>query len=492
MNLSQFVLAARARYRVILLILCLTVVAAVAASLALPKIYIANTSLVVNYRGVDSVTGQSLPTQMLPGYIGTQVAIVKSRAVGLSVVDTLKLTENPAALGQLKEASLLEHFQFGPVQAPKAAELRDALADAVLRNIEVVPSRESSVLTIYVKGRDPELIKAIADAAAQGYLDLSVKLKTEPAQRASNLITTQIAALRENYEKAQKELSSYQQSKNMSSTDNRADVESARLNDLSSQLVAVQSQAMEATSRQRQAQTNAAGSPDVVNNGLIQGLKQRLAVAEASFAIIQERLEVNHPQYITAKSELDQIRKSLDDQIRTTSNSVVSNAAILQQRENTLRAALAAQKEKVLSMNGARNELNLLTNEVDNARRAYETASQRFSQTNLEGQSKQTDIALLTGATTPKSPTGPGLAKNVILSVVVGLVLGIAAVLILELLDQRVRSASQLAEALDLPVLGSMVRSQPTKARHAGRSFDRKLGGLGQPIGSAATLERLT
>jgi succinoglycan biosynthesis transport protein ExoP len=492
MNLNQFLLAMRARYKVVLLTLFVTVAAAFIVSLFLPKIYQANTSLVVNYRGVDSVTGLTLPAQMMPGYIATQVEILKSRTVGLNVVDTLNLTANPAAYGLLKEASLFDIFKRGPSKVQSAADLRENLANLVLKSFDVLPSRESSVLTINVQGRDPQLVMAIADAVATAYLDLSVKLKTEPAQKASKLITTQITALRDNYEKAQQQLSQYQREKNMSSTDNRADVESARLNDLSTQLVAIQGQAMEAASRNRQAQTNAAGSPDVINNSLIQGLKQRLAIAESSFAIIQQRLAKNHPQYISAKSELDQVRKSLNDQINATSTGIASNAAILQQRESALRAALNAQKLKVLSMNSARNELNVLTNEVDNARRAYETASQRFNQTDLEAQSKQADIALLTTASLPKAPSGPKLAKNIALAVAVGLMLGLAAVLILELLDQRVRSASQLMEVLGLPVLGSIGRSQTAHSYQKGITFDRNTGDPGRSAGTAATLECLT
>ena len=492
MNLSQFLLAMRARYKVVLLTLFVTVAAAAAVSLILPKTYQADTSLVVNYRGVDSVTGMTLPAQMMPGYIATQVEILKSRTVGLNVVDALNLTTNPAAQELLEETSLSRLLNSGPTKAPSPTELRDSLAGAVLKSVDVLPSRESSVLNITVKGKDPQFVMAIANAVATAYLDLSVKLKTEPAQQASNLITNQIKTLRENYEQAQKRLSRYQQEKGMSSTDNRADVEAARLNDLSTQLVAVQAQAMEASSRQRQAQSNAAGSPDVINNGLIQGLKQRLAIAESGFAILQQRLAPNHPQYILAKSELDQVRKSLDEQIRTTSSGVASNASILQQRESELRAALAAQKIKVLEMNAARDDLNVLTNETDNARRAYETASLRFNQTSLEGQSKQADIAVLTTASLPTEPSGPKLAKNVALSVVVGVLLGIGAVLVLELLDQRVRSASQLAEALNLPVLGSIVQSNPARLRHAGTSSDHSISGPNRPPATAATLERLT
>ncbi len=123
-------------------------------------------------------------------------------------------------------------------------------------------------------------------------------------------------------------------------------------------------------------------------------------------------------------------------------------------RTRWIRAALAAQKAKVQALNGARDEFSVLTNEMENARRAYEMAGTRFNQTSLEGQSKQTDIAVLTAATAPLEPAGPRVVLNTLLSVVVGAIIGFGIVLILELLDQRVRSALHLTEAFGLPVLG--------------------------------------
>lgn len=442
MNLSQLLLALRARYKIVLLTLGVTVVAALAISLILPKNYVAGVSMVVNYKGVDPVTGLSAPAQLMPGYIATQVDIIKSKSVALKVVDDLKLASIPAVQEQFKDAT------------DGRGTLRDWLADLLLQKVDVVPARESSVLTINFRGNDPQFVSAVANAFANAYLDMSVQLKTNPVQQASGYITTQIKGLRDQYEAAQARLSKYQQENNIFSADNRLDVETARMNELSSQLVGVQSQNMDASSRRRQVEGNASHSPDVMNNPLIQGLKNSLSLAEAKFADTSQRLAPNHPQYISAKSEVDKLRSNLEEQIRVASNSVAATADITQRRESELRAALAAQKVKVQALNGARDEFSVLTNEMENARRAYEMATQRLNQTSLEGQSKQADIAVLTAATPPLEPAGPRVLLNTLLAIVVGTILGLGIVLILELLDQRIRSALHLSEAFGLPVLG--------------------------------------
>lgn len=447
MNLSQLLLALRYRYKIILLTLVVTVAAAFVITLLLPKTYMAGVSIVVNAKGIDSVTGMPLQVQMLPGYMATQVDIITSKAVSLKVVDNLKLADNPEV-----------QKQFNDINDGKGGDIRDWLADLLLKKLDVLPSRDSSVLSITYKGADPQFVAAIANAFAAAYLQISVQLNTEPAIQASGYITTQTKLLREQYEQAQSKLSKYQQENNIYNADNRVDVETGRMNDLSSQLVQVQGLSMEASSRQRQAEGNAGDSPDVQNNPLIQGLRTNLALAESKFADTAQRLAPNHPQYISAKAEVDKLRATLNEQIHATSGSVSANAHIYTQRQAELQAALTAQKAKVMALNGARDEFTVLTNEAENARHAYEMATQRFNQTNLEGQSKQADIAVLTSATPPSSPSGPRMLINLALAFVVGALLGVGAVLGMELLDQRVRSASHLGEALGLPVLGVIAK----------------------------------
>ena len=452
MNFTHLFLALRARYKIVLLTMLVTVAVTAALSLLLPKTYKATTSLVLNSKGIDAVTGVTLPAQLMTGYVATQVDILKSQSVALRVVDNLHLADNPAVIQQFRDAGA-------------QGTVREWLADLLLAKLDVEPARESSVLTVTFKGADPQFVAAVVNEFAIAYQQFSVQLKTDPAQQASGYINTQIKTLRDQYEAAQSRVSKYQRENNIYNADNRVDVETARLNDLSSQLVGVQSQLMDAQSRSREATGSAGTSPDVLNNSLIQSLKSSLALSEAKLADTAQRLGTNHPQYIAAKSEVDKLRASLSEQIALASHGVTSNSNILKQRESELRTALAAHKAKVLELNTARDEFAVLSNEADNARRAYETAMQRYSQTSLEGQSKQTDIAVLATAAPPSSPSFPRLPLNVALAVVVGLILGVGAVLVLELLDQRVRSVEHMVEAFGLPVLGVIEKPRAVAKR---------------------------
>ncbi|HEU4816209.1 MULTISPECIES: chain length determinant protein EpsF [unclassified Janthinobacterium] len=458
MNFSQFLLVLRARQRIVFITLLLTVATTLIVSLILPKTYKATSSLVLNYKGVDPLTGLTMPGQLLPGYMATQIDIISSKNVALRVVDQLHLADSPAVMAQFREA------------ADGRGTIRDWLADLLLKKLEIVPSRESSVVDISFKGADPQFVAAVANAFADEYQKINVQLKVEPMKKAAAYFSEQTKLLRDNVETAQSRLSKYQQDNGIVSLDNRLDVESNRLNDLSAQLVAAQGQLMEASSRQRMAQSiNGAESPDVASNPLIQNLKIGLGAAESKFAEVSQRLSPNHPQYQSAKAEVDKLRADLRDQLQVASRSVGGNAQIFAQREASIKSALAAQKAKVLELNRTRDEMNVLNKDVESAQRAFDVASQRFSQTKIEGQSDQSDIAVLNPAVPPIEPAGPKVLLNTVLSVFLGMLLGLGLAMLAEMLDRRVRSESDLSDSVQIPVLGSIAWNATKRPRSRSR-----------------------
>jgi len=447
MNFSQLLIVLNARRTMILITLILTVLATTAISLVLPKKYVGSAAVVVTSKGVDPVTGLATPYELQIGYVDTQADIILSSAVALKAIDALKLADKP---------TVIEEFQKS---TDGKGSIRDWLAEAIVSQITVEPGKDSSVLTINFKGKDPQFVADVANAIANAYIQLAVELKTKPAQQATDYIANQMKQLREQYEQAQAKLSAYQQEKKIFSADKQLDVETTRLNELSGQLVLAQNAMMDASSRQGQAEGNPNSSYDIQNSLLIQNLKSNLAAAEGKFADLKTRLAPNHPLYLSAKSEVDRLRSQLDEQTNLTSKGITSNAEASRQRVAELRSSLNAQKSKVLELNHARDEFNVLTKEVENARQSYETTAQRYTQTSLEGQSNQAGAAIISVATPPLKPSSPRIVLNIALSIVVGLMLGMGAALALEVLDPRIRSASQLLSAFELPVLGVVEKS---------------------------------
>ena len=449
MNVHQFLLILLARKKIILTTLVVTVLLARGFSLIQPKTYKATASVLLNYKGVDPLTGLTMPGQLLPGYMATQIDIISSKNVALRVVDSLHLATSPAVVQQFNEGTNGQ------------GTVRDWLADLLLKKLEIVPSRESSVVEISFKGADPQFAAAVANAFADEYQKITVQLKTDPAKKTAAYFNEQTKQLRDNLEAAQARLSKYQQEKGIVSLDNnRVDVELARLNDLSAQLVAAQTAAMEGNSR-AVAAGSAMTSPDVANNGLIQQMRGNLAVAEGKFADTAQRYGRNHPQYQAARAELDKVRAELNAALGSVSGSVTTNAKVLRQREADLRQAVAEQKTRVLELNRARDELGVLLKDLEGAQRAFDSAQQRFSQTSIEAKSEQADIALLNPAVAPTEPSGPRVLLNTLIGFLAGSILGVGLSLLLELLSRPVRSPNDVKDMLGIPVLGTIEWKTP-------------------------------
>ncbi len=441
MNFSEFLLILKARRMIFLVTLSLVVISTLVVNLITPKTYKAVASIVLNAKGTDPITGQVVQASMMPGFMSTQIDIITSEKVAIKVVEKLKLTDNQAAIAKFNEAT------------KGKGEIKSWMAKLLLNNVTARPSRDSSIVDISFTGVDSEFVTTMANAFAEAYQEVNIELKVQPAQKAAEFLGQQTQVLRKNLEEAQARLSKYQQDKGLTSVAGSMDVESARLNDLSSQLVAIQNQANEANSRQQRTGGSGDESPDLAANPMVQGLRMDIARAESKFSELSQRLGPSHPQYQQAMAEITKLKSQLQEEKGKARSTIGGTASIHKQREAEIRAALAAQKARVLELNLTRDQLTVLQRDLENAQRAMDQAGQRFTTTTLEGSANQTDIAILNPATPPPEVAGPNVKSNTILAFFLGSLLGIFMSLTAEKMDQRVRCRNVVCELLDLPVL---------------------------------------
>ena len=130
-------------------------------------------------------------------------------------------------------------------------------------------------------------------------------------------------------------------------------------------------------------------------------------------------------------------------------------------RENDIRAALEAQKKRMLDFTHQHDQAAGLQNDVTTAQRNLDAVTQRLAQSSLESQTDQTNIALLTPAVEPLFRSSPKLSVNLLVSVFLGLIASIGTVLVIESLNRQVRDASELAAMLGVPLLGKIPRIKP-------------------------------
>ncbi len=471
MTLGQFLSILKARWWLALLILVGTVALTLGVSLLLPKQYKAIASVVIDFKP-DPITAALYGGGGSPTLMATQVDIIKSDRVAERVVRNLKLNENP----QVRQQWIDEAKGVGTIES--------WLAGVFQKNMDVEPSRESSVIAVSYKAADPRFAAALANAFVQAYIDTTLELRVDPARQYSTFFETRSREAREALERAQSKVSTFQAEKAIIATDERLDVENARLNELSSQFTSVQAISAESGSRQAQALGKDADRlQEVLNNPIVGQLKADINRGEAALQQLGTRLGDSHPQVMEARANVAELRARLVAETGKVTGGVSVSNTINRQRQAEIKGSLEAQRDKVLRMKSVRDEGLVLLREVENAQRTYDAILQRFTQTSLESQTTQSNVNQLTQAVPPLEPASPRLLLNTLLSVLVGALFAVMAALFLELRDRRVRNLDDLVATLGLPVIGALPRPGSRLALGAGNSFmqQRLLQPLPQP-----------
>lgn len=453
MSLKAFLMILRARLVIVLAIPLAAVAAGTALSLKLPKRYLATAAVVLDVKSPDPVYGTLLHAMVMPGYMATQRDIIASDRVARKALRLLELD---------RHAGWRDEWRAG---AEGKGGFEAWATSRLQRGLDAKPLRESNVIEIAYSSTDPAFAAAAANAFAGAYIAATIELRVEPAKQYARWFGEQDKALREELEKARVRLSEHQRKHGIIATDERLDAETTRLNELTTQLTLVQAQLADARGRQR---SGAAGStlPEVVQNPLIHLLKVEVARQEAKLREVSGNLGSNHPEFRQMETELATLRQRLEAETRLITSGFGTAGAVGKDKEAGLAAAIAAQKKKLVEAKHARDELAALQRDLDLARRAYESVSQRLTQSRLESEFTQSNVSVLTLAVEPASASFPNVPMNILLCLFLGTFCGITAAFLLEMLDRRVRTADDMVEMLQLPMLGGIPRL-PRRSRLA-------------------------
>jgi chain length determinant protein EpsF len=450
MSLNQFLVILRARWLIAAGIFLAVVLLVAFASVIWPKQYTATASIVIDSKSdpVTSAGGAAAPGQPVATYVNTQADIIASERVAQRVVKSLKLDQQP-------EARKL--WAKGPND-----DISVAIAQLLLEKKLLVapahdsPTHASNVIDISVNWSDPATAAALANGFAQAAIETNIELKVEPAKQYASWFDQRSRALRADLAEKQKKLSDFQSKNGIVATDEKLDVENARLAELSTELVTIQGQRQEAQSRQHQSGSDISTLPEVLQSPVIQSLKAALSQAEAKKPDVAARLGKNHPDYQAVEGEISNLKSRIAQESANIAASLGTSTQSSLRRENDVRLALEAQKKKVLDLKYQHDQAGMYLNDVTAAQRDLDEVTQRLAQSNLESLTQQTNVVQLSTATVPTDPSSPKLVINLIVGIFLGGVLGIAAALGVEMRNRRVREDEDMVDLLGVPLLGRL------------------------------------
>jgi chain length determinant protein EpsF len=452
MNLNLFVATLRARLGVLSATVAVTVFVTLVLSLSWPKSYLATTSLVVDTRNEQSLSDAFnvlASARERAGYLQTQVDILTSHKVALRVVADLGLAATPAAQEEYVE------------QDDASGSIEDWLAAGLLEGVNVTTT-QSSVIDVSFLGDDPDTAAAVANGFAKAYMDTVLELRVEPTRQAVAWFDEQLKTLRTDLESAQATVTEFQRQHGIVSADESLDVEYARFSDLSKQLLDAQQLSLMLRMREQQigdalaAGTSLEELPEIQSDEQIGKLKMDIVAGESRLETLATQYGSNYPEYQRQLAENASRRRALQSAMQRFADTAASQRQQNERRESEIRAALEAQRSRLLELRKGRDELAVLAGNVGTAQRAYDTAMQRFVVSQVESRASQANVALLNPAIAPTDAHRPKVALNIALSLVVGLMLGIGLAVVRELADRHVRTLADLDYGPEIPQLGML------------------------------------
>lgn len=442
MTPKQLLLILFAHRYVAVIAFVLVSIGGVTLTLLTPKTYQATTDLLVDGRA-DPIAGAVAGGT---NYLATQIAIIQSERVAIGVVKRLRVAQTPALIEQWKAAT------------QEKIPLENYYASLLRKGLLVEPLRSSNVIRLTFEGTDPKFATAAVNTFAQAYLDLTVDLRVEPVRQYADWFDERLKSLRANVESAQAKLSAYQNEKGIIGIDQRTDQETQRLDALTAQLVAVQGENLAIGSREK----NSGGelSPDILASNSVAGIKGQLSQAEAKLSEMRISLGPNHPMRIQLEGQIIELKEQLGQEMRrvTGGTSVMRTTASM--REAELRGMVAAQKARVLALRQERDQISVLAQDVEAAKAMYDSVLKRTNQLNLEKQSDQANVSVLSPAIEPDIPFKPNRPKYLVATFLGALAAALAAALSIEFLNPKVRVLQDILID-DVPALGTIERRDP-------------------------------
>ena len=117
-------------------------------------------------------------------------------------------------------------------------------------------------------------------------------------------------------------------------------------------------------------------------------------------------------------------------------------------------------------------QYNIYQQEVDTNRALYDGLLQRFKEIGVAGGVGINNVSVVDAADVPQKPSSPRLLLNLLVSVLVGFGLGVAAAFALEQIDEAIADPAEVERRLGLPLLGSVPKLEKTTPKEA--LLDRK------------------
>ncbi|MGH2395635.1 MAG: GumC family protein [bacterium] len=341
-------------------------------------------------------------------------------------------------------------------------------AKAIVKGLSALPVADTQLVRISIEYTEPGAAALGANAIAESVIDMNLKARRRQVTETRRFIKEQLALAQEKLQASEAAQVAFKNRHGDVSLAEDTTLKLRRLADLETQRVAVRLPRMEEQS-------------------LILGLQRQLAALEVDRYGLRQTFTEKHPQLITTEAKIVETQRRLDAELARSRQADRS-------REQALTAAINRYEEQLQQVPPREAELARITRNVKEAEQIYLLLSGKLQQTLIAEASIGSSIQVVDVAKVPGAPVSSGARKTIIFGAILGLMLGMGAAVVIDVLDDTVRSIHEVERILDAPVLGAIPLQAPVtngKSRDRARAAPPVLADLDRPSPEAEAYRTL-
>lgn len=365
---------------------------------------------------------------------------------------------SPAPDGSNDDASM-------PLEDPKTVIARSLKG---IINVEQV--EETRLFNLTVTHTNPEMARDVANALAQAYIDFNIETRVKASQNTLNWLGRNLEEMKVNLEKAEKEFTDFKQKEQLVSIEKNQEIITRKITEFNDAFIAAKTRRLEIeTKLDKLKQTSGSQGGilqlrSLVSNELIDSLYNELLAAEVELSKLSNVYKEKHPKILDIKTKIANIKNTINDEIKKEIYKLETERTVLLSKEKVIQDTIADFKREAMETGKKELGHNILQRNVEMNQRLYDALLSSLKEADLAKNLDVSNIRIMEKALLPTSPIGPDKKRNLILSILIGLIIGVTYSFSWEFLDRSFKTEEEAQKYLKIPVLGIIPKTN-RKAR---------------------------
>jgi len=465
-TLSEAWLTIRKRKLVIIAAVVIGIVIGLYQALTQPRLYESNGTIEIrtgssNEFRVNNTNLGSSTNSVIP----TQVAILKSDTLLLTVAHDLNLANDPDFMGYKTKPTKFIDIDTDP-------SARKSVLAILQSDISVSAITKTDLIHISCLTLRPKLSADIVNDLIHAYIFRSLTTSAEASKRVSDFLSTSLGDLRQKVETSQERMIELQKSLGVLGFDPTHNQITSNLDELTRAAEQAQLNRIIAEVRYRILTTMDRSAMDeyvdpikgVANSSQLPSLRGQLDLAKANLALLSATLGPNHPQVKAVRAQVEELQKVISQEQDRVLTQAKADLTAAQTEEARTNGALEAEKTSAYQLRDDLVAYTLAQRDFDSNRTLYESLTQRLRTAGIEAGLESTEIDIVDSAVAAVSPSLRPTSTIVIIDTTIALVIGIIIAFILDGLDTGLRNVAEIENISGLPSLALIPRIRRTGA----------------------------